>query len=146
MNLKLSKEEIVLQEVIVESNLDGFTSMKQTSRQIGNLIFKDEEKFKEYLLCIDEVFYNCIAHAYEGEYGNIDIKYYLNEEYLKVSIKDSGVGIPTKYTEETPKLSDDLLAESGRGLFIVNNMCDKLIIKSNENDGTEVIIYFKKGW
>lgn len=145
MKLKLSKGEVILKELTIESNLEGFVELKEISKEIGRSIFRDEDKCNEYLLCIDEVFYNCINHAYKGRYGSINTKFYLGQEYLWVSIKDFGVGIPMKYTQEVPRLSDDLLAESGRGLVIVKSMCDKLIIKRNENSGTEVIIYFKKG-
>ncbi|WP_432666633.1 ATP-binding protein [Wukongibacter baidiensis] len=146
MNLQLSNRETLLKELTVESNLEGFMSIKEISKETCGSILKDEYKFKEYLLCIDEIFCNCIAHAYEGKCGEISVRFYLNDEYLKVSIKDFGIGIPVKYTKEIPGLSNDLLAESGRGLVIVNSMCDKLIIKRNEDSGTEVIIYFKKGW
>ncbi|WP_432403410.1 ATP-binding protein [Wukongibacter sp. M2B1] len=146
MNLKLSKGEVLLKELKIGSSLEGFMRIKETGKDIGNSIFRDKDKLKEYLLCIDEVLCNCIYHAYKGELGNINVKFYDDEDYLRVSVRDYGSGIPIKYTKEIPGLSDNLLSESGRGLVIVNSMCDKLLIKRNENSGTEVIIYFKKGW
>lgn len=139
------KEEIIIKEFDLESDLDGLKRIKGASREISNLIFENTNKEKEFLLCIDEIFSNCIIHAYKKEPGKVNVKFYVSDEYLKINIKDYGIGIPIKYTREIPKLSENLLSESGKGLVIVNNICDDLIIKHNENSGTEVIVRFKKG-
>ncbi|SHK04321.1 ATP-binding protein [Paramaledivibacter caminithermalis] len=138
------EKERILKRLVLKSDLDSLKRIKKESISISNKIFIDEEKKKDFILCIDEIFSNCILHAYKEEIGRVDVKFSIDKKYLKVNIKDYGIGIPIRYTRERPKLCNDVLCESGKGLFIVNNICDKLDIKHNEVSGTEVVIYFKK--
>lgn len=88
------------------------------------------------------------AVKYTPAYGHIDVQVIPLKRYLKISIKDNGVGIPrnqqdklfTKFfrADNARRLQAD---GSGLGLFIVKNIVDKhggeIDFKSKEGVGTE---------
>ncbi|RKD22192.1 Anti-sigma regulatory factor (Ser/Thr protein kinase) [Caminicella sporogenes DSM 14501] len=136
--------EIMIKELRFKADIENYTKVRNYCREVGKLILKDNNRVFEYLLCIDEIFINSIIHAYRKNNGNIDVKFILNEKYLITKIRDYGVGIPKTYTKKIIFTDDDILSESGRGLYIVNSLADKLEIKNCEDIGTEVSIYFER--
>jgi len=67
---------------------------------------------------------------------------------LKVNIKDHGIGIPTNELSKIPQAfyrASNATATSGTGIGLkvvsdaIDNMSGQLLIKSEENQGTEVI-------
>jgi PAS domain S-box-containing protein len=90
------------------------------------------------------------AIKYTPEYGKILLKVELGEKFIKVRVKDNGVGIPKK---DQPKLfSKFFRAEnvirmqtegSGLGLFMVRNIIKRhggeITFESKEGQGTEFV-------
>lgn len=121
-----------------------------------NLIFEKPERKTQIKGDAEKlylVFQNIIENAvnYTLKRGNIKIFFASDENYAKVTVKDDGVGIPKN---QLNKLFNKFIRGSnvvrlqtegsGLGLFIAKNIVEAhkgaVEIKSEENEGTEVII------
>jgi len=104
---------------------------------------------------IMEIWINLLNNAvkYTNEKGRIDVKVNEENEFVKVEIKDNGIGIPKNkqdrifekfYQAEKSHSSDG----SGLGLAIVKRIIDltggNIKIESEEGKGTTFVVYIKK--
>lgn len=100
---------------------------------------------------LKQVFINIIINACEasGENGELLIKTYYKDGYVKALFKDNGKGIKEEVLE---KIFDPYFTtkQNGTGLGLaiskkfIGSMDGTIEIKSKEGSGTEVIITFKK--
>jgi Anti-sigma regulatory factor (Ser/Thr protein kinase) len=60
----------------------------------------------------------------------IHLKYFYNGKSVKFEIKDCGTGLENVIIDEEAQ-DENLLMESGRGLFIIRNLSDKIELKQN---------------
>jgi len=95
-----------------------------------------------------EILFNLISNAIENmERGTIKISAEVENSLLKISVEDTGKGIPK---ENIPYVIEPFFSTKneglGLGLFIVSNLVEsyggKLEIESVEKKGTKVKIYF----
>lgn len=139
---QLRKAIIMLEEKINEKN------MKVTLDSEEIIITEDSD-------LIMEVWINLLSNAikYSNENGNIEIKLTDEKEFIKVQIKDDGIGIPKdkqerifeKFFQVEKSHSYD---GSGLGLAIVKRIIDltegKIELESEEGVGTSFFVYLKK--
>ncbi len=105
---------------------------------------------------LDETFYNIIENAIKYNVENGDVLVTLRDtgNKIKVSIKDSGIGIPPDSINRVferfyrvDKSHSSATKGSGLGLSIVKHAVNlhngKIKIKSEEMKGTEIIVTFK---
>lgn len=137
-----TKDFTVIKEFKTCANGKCLKDIKKFSHQFISEYTCDEGKIFEFLICVDELFCNSIIHGYEGLDGKVKIKFLKNQNYLAVNIEDFGKGMPKPYKRKTIKNSE--LGDSGRGLLIVNNIADKVTIKSSDNKGTNITIFFER--
>lgn len=134
----LKKMQIISEEA-------GFSKLREEAFKVASKYLKDEKRVFDYLLCTEEIFSNSYLHGYDMEKGVVYVSVYMDGKYLVTEMKDEGKGIEEKYVHEVPELeAESLLAESGRGLFIVENLADKLQIRKNNKKGTIVTFYFER--
>jgi serine/threonine-protein kinase RsbW len=60
----------------------------------------------------------------------IYLKYFYNGTNVKFEIKDCGTGLENVIIDEQAE-DEDLLSDSGRGLFLIRNLSDKIELKQN---------------
>ena len=88
--------------------------------------------------------------------GEIYVNVIENENDIKISIKDNGVGMDENFINKifvkyTMGKNNESIKEkgSGIGLFVVKNLVElqkgEIKINSKEGEGTEFVILFKKG-
>jgi signal transduction histidine kinase len=97
--------------------------------------------------------YNLLENAVKYSQGNtVDIHIYKEEEYLRLSIIDKGIGIPSEqlvYISKPFYRADNTnkVQGSGIGLSIALRILEKnnieYQIESEEGEGTRVILFFK---
>lgn len=133
---------IMLEEKINEKNI----KIELDSEEI--IITEDAD-------LIMEVWINLLSNAikYSKPNGNININIVDENEFLKVQIKDDGIGIPKdkqerifeKFFQVEKSHSYD---GSGLGLAIVKRIIDltkgKIEVESEENKGTSFFVYLRK--
>jgi len=124
------------------------------SRHIKYILNKPEKLPKIYFdkSKMNLVLQNLLENAvkYTPEFGKIEVSLELGDEFLKVKIKDNGVGIPEKDQEKLFSKffrADNVMRMqtegSGLGLFIVKNVIRKhggeITFDSKEGMGTEFV-------
>ena len=104
----------------------------------------------QYNVCLDEIMdvktalseavTNCIEHAYENS-GKIYIEVNIDEDKIRISVQDFGRGIEDISMALTPTYTSKPDTEhAGVGLNIMESMVDELVIDSNVNIGTTIIM------
>lgn len=100
------------------------------------------EQILDIKTVVSEIVTNCVIHAYSDvETPDSIVKIFsgLKDDYIEITIKDTGVGIENvELAKET--LFTTKKGRSGMGFTIVDEFCDFLDIKSKLKDGTEVTI------
>lgn len=93
-------------------------------------IFKEfnltQKYFNKIYLCVSEAVVNSIKHGNRNEKNKtvlIEVK--CKDSELKVRIEDEGEGFDVDKIEDPTSLAN-LKNESGRGIFIIRNMSNKL--------------------
>lgn len=121
-----------------------------------NLIFDTEEEEK-VIACdpdkIERIMLNLLSNAvkFTNEGGNIYVNIYNPEGWVRISVKDSGIGIPEEKLDiifERFRQVDKSMARgqegSGIGLSLVKSLVEmhggKISVKSDYGKGTEFII------
>ena len=104
---ELIKVEIFLLEILKEFNVS-------------------EKYFNKIYLCISEAVLNSIKHG-NKEDRNKDVIICLdcNDNTVNVIIEDEGEGFDLSEIED-PTMIPNIKKESGRGIFIIKNLCNNL--------------------
>ncbi len=91
-------------------------------------------------IAVTELFNNAVHH---GNKNNISKKvvltYRLDEKGLTVSIKDEGKGFEPEELRD-PLAPENLLAESGRGIYLVKHLMDDVRFNITES-GSEITVF-----
>ncbi len=146
-----SFEKFDFQEIMnnVVANLEGVIARKHLKVTLDKkvklpIISLDKNKIE---LALQNIVDNAVK--YTPDFGEINIGFELNKEFLKVKVKDSGVGIPKVDQERlfskffrSSNVVKMQTEGSGLGLYIVRNIIEKhggkIGIISEEGEGTEV--------
>lgn len=157
---KLEKQEIVTNKT--EYRLDNqirkaiiMLDEKINSKKIKISLDSSEVSIYEDEDLIMEIWINLINNAikYSNEKGEIKIKVIEEENDVKVSIKDEGIGIPKdkqeRIFEKFYQVENSRAGEgSGLGLAIVKRIVDlikgKIEVESKEKQGTKIIVSIPK--
>ncbi len=107
-----------------------------------------KEKIKDYLpaekldaviLAVSEAVSNSIKHGNKSDAGKkVEIKIRLSDEKITISVLDEGKGFDLSKIPD-PTNPENLLKESGRGIFIIKNVIDNLEYKFTEK-GTLTVL------
>jgi serine/threonine-protein kinase RsbW len=99
----------------------------------------DESSTDDLSIAITELFNNAIHHGNRGnDEKTVTLSYNLHPKYLSISVIDQGKGfVPDEI--RNPLDPENLLAESGRGIYLVKMLMDGIDFNITEN-GSEIII------
>ena len=142
VNLKKLIKNIVYNNEI--RSLEKNISIKLDIEDINTYLDKDK---------ISQVITNLLSNAirYTNNNGNIQIRAYKENEYIKMIFKDNGIGIPNDSLEHiferfyrVDKSRSKSTGGIGVGLTIVKSIIDShngtIEVKSKENEGSEFIV------
>lgn len=110
-------------------------TVRMQAEAIARRVLFSEEDIYDIITAVGEVCDNAIEHG-RSERG-VDVEYAMTSHEFTVEVQDYGSGFdPTGRGEEVP----DLLAESGRGIFLMKNLMDSLEISSAPGRGTRIVM------
>jgi serine/threonine-protein kinase RsbW len=135
---------------------EGFTIIEQVKLpsdfaslvEVENLIDKvcadlgvQEDAYGNVLIAVTEAVNNAIQHGNE-ENSNlfVDVAVGDKETEFCFRIKDEGIGFNFNSLPD-PTAPENLLKESGRGIFLMRNLADEVEF---DGEGNSVNIYFSK--
>lgn len=105
----------------------GIENINQKLDSIINALDLQKYIF-EVKLIISEAVMNAYIHGNGGDDSKpIHVEWNIKDDILCVQVKDSGIGKKQKII----KNHEDLLSESGRGLFIISAYTDEFYFKEN---------------
>lgn len=100
-------------------------------------IFKRNNLSKKYFnrlyLCVSEAIINAIKHGNRNDLNkNVIIKISCLTHEMEVLIEDEGEGF-NRSTLQNPTTTENIRKESGRGIFIIENLTDKIEFNEKGN-------------
>lgn len=107
----------------------------------------DNYKRYEIVASVNEAVLNAVSFAYrKDEKGGVFLKLAVLGDEVIVEVSDHGCGFDMQtYTEPDITLYRDLTRKSGRGIFIMKQLMDRVIIQSSGEMGTTVYMAKRVG-
>ncbi len=97
------------------------------------------EELTDIKTAVSEAVTNCIVHAYANSCGKIYITgQMLEDNFVKIIIKDKGVGIENVSKAMTPLYTTGSSDRSGLGFTVMQSFCDRVNVTSSLGSGTTV--------
>ncbi len=126
-------------ELVIPSSLEQIEAVEKLAEKAAdNMKFTEDEK-DSLAIAVTEAVNNAILHGNKQDQSKtVTIRFIFEGARLQVRIKDQGKGFnPEKVSD--PLAPENLLKESGRGIFILSSLMDEVKYEFYE-DGTEIIL------
>ena len=125
--------------MILKSNRNEIRRFEVLLEQANQKFNLAAEKFINLQIACSEALINAIVHGNEeDESKSVFTNIEMNELKMCVRIKDEGKGFKIEQLPD-PTLNENILKESGRGIYIIRSLVDEFECKSSEK-GTEFIL------
>jgi serine/threonine-protein kinase RsbW len=107
------------------SNVDHLEEVESITSKIAAEAGFDESSSDDLSIVITELFNNAIHHGNKDDLNkDVKIEYTLQTDHLEISVQDQGNGfLPDEI--KNPLDPENLLAESGRGIYLVKMLMDE---------------------
>ena len=135
------QEYNVIESLELSSNYKSIASVEKLIDKVCNTVGVNEESYGNVLIAVTEAVNNAIQHGNkENEDLQINVSVKDNPKSVCFSVKDEGLGFDFNNLPD-PTSPDNLLKESGRGIFLMQNLADKVEFIG---EGNEVSLFFSK--
>ena len=113
--------------------------LEQFERRLSPVVVNDYRR-REIVTSVNEAVLNAASFAYpENKKGEVFLKFSKLGDELIVEVSDRGCGFDVQnYIEPDVGLYRDLTKKSGRGIFIMRQLMDRVMIQSSKEMGTMV--------
>lgn len=154
-SVRPEKQPVDLMEMalVIQQSLQSVCDEKQVTMKI----YGDEVSIIGVPTMIEEVLYNLCENAikYNKEGGNVEVAVIDEPQYVKVMVKDTGIGIPTEHHDRiferfyrVEKSHSRKIGGTGLGLSIVKHALQyhnaEIELASKEGVGTTMMVSFPK--
>ena len=135
------QEYNVIESLELSSNYKSIASVEKLIDKVCTTVGVNEDSYGNVLIAVTEAVNNAIQHGNkENESLQISVSVKDNTKEVCFSVKDEGLGFDFNNLPD-PTAPDNLLKESGRGIFLMQNLADKVEFTG---DGNEVSLFFSK--
>lgn len=99
------------------------------------------EEISEIKTAVSEAVTNAIIHGYDNKLGDIVIECRIKGQVVEIIIEDFGCGIPNVEKAKEPLFtSKPELERSGMGFTVMESFMDELVVLSEKEIGTKIIL------
>jgi serine/threonine-protein kinase RsbW len=127
----------------LDSRVENVPLASSALRAVAGEVGFEQEECERLELCVVEALTNVIQHAYQGEAGHpVTLLVLVTEEELEMRVHDEGLPMPDGLLErpEPEEATEvDQLAESGRGLFLMRRIADRIDYRHGPEGNTLVL-------
>ena len=116
-------------EMICQSNQKEISHIEEFLRQISMQLHIDDGMMHRLLVSCTEAVNNAIVHGNKSDpYKKVIIRCVVKKKTLTICVKDEGNGFDPESLQD-PRDEKNLLKESGRGVFLMRSLMDKVVFK-----------------
>ena len=113
-------------QMVIESDLSNVQKVEKIAEKIAKYMKFSEEEQDSLAISVTEIVGNAIVHGNKKDKNKkVTVNFDYKDETITVSIQDEGDGFNEK-TIANPLEPENLLKESGRGIFIVRALMDEV--------------------
>ena len=118
-------------KLVIKSDLNELQRVERFTEKLANKInFSDDEK-DSLAISITEIVSNAISHGNKLDKNKkVTITYYLSPQKITITVQDEGKGFNVDKVAN-PLAPENLLKESGRGIYIVRALLDEVEFETN---------------
>jgi len=129
--------------LILKSNRNEIRKFEELLEQANRNFNLALERFINLQIACSEALINAIVHGNkEDDNKKVYIEIEYDESVMSVRIKDEGGGFNIHKLPDCTS-NENILKESGRGVYIIKSLVDEFICNSSDK-GTEFILAVKK--
>ncbi|MFH1700426.1 MAG: ATP-binding protein [Candidatus Zixiibacteriota bacterium] len=139
----MSKTEILPDGIIIPSSTDYLAEVDRHLEEKFLQAGIDPSIVTDIAISVSELVNNAILHGNGSDISKmVEVRFSITPNELRVVITDQGEGFNVDRVEN-PVDDVNLLKEVGRGIYIVKNFVDDLIVSRGSSGGTRVEIVKK---
>ncbi len=126
-------------ELVIPSSTDYLEKVERFSVDVAKKAKLPESESDDMAIVITELVNNAIHHGNKDDLSkNVVIRCSIDNGALTIYIRDEGQGFDPSQLKD-PLAPENLMSESGRGIFLIRNLMDGLDFNFTDS-GTEVIV------
>jgi serine/threonine-protein kinase RsbW len=126
-------------QILVPSKIENLRKVEKFVDEISSECKLNSELYGNILIATLEASNNAIVHGNKlNENADVKISASFKDNVLFISIEDKGKGFDYKHIPD-PTAPENIENVSGRGVFLMEKLSDKIIFKNN---GSIVELYF----
>lgn len=131
----------IIEQIKLPSDFNSLVDVENLVDRVCNDLGVHEEAYGNVLVAVTEAVNNAIQHGNElNKELFVDVAVGDKSEEFCFNIKDEGDGFNFSVLPD-PTAPENLLKESGRGIFLMKNLADDVVY---DGVGNSVSIYFVK--
>lgn len=131
-------------KLTISSRLDELKKVEHLSEKIAKKIALAEDEQNNLSIAVTEAVGNAIVHGNKKDpQKKVYIVFRIQKNQVNVSVKDEGKGFDLDQLSD-PLDPQNLMKESGRGIFILKSLMDDVDF-SFSTEGTTIRFTLKKG-
>jgi serine/threonine-protein kinase RsbW len=121
------------------SDVEYLEKIERMSSEIASNAGFDESTVDDLSIALTELVNNAIHHGNKNDANkNVTVTFIVEKSKIIISVADEGGGFSPNNLSD-PLHPDNIMADSGRGIYLVKALMDDVDYKISES-GTEVII------
>lgn len=131
----------IIEQVKLPSDFASLVEVENLIDKVCSNLGVQEDAYGNVLIAVTEAVNNAIQHGNEENASlYVDVAVGDKESEFCFRIKDEGIGFDFNSLPD-PTAPENLLKESGRGIFLMRNLADEVEF---DGQGNSVNIYFSK--
>lgn len=120
-------------QIVIQSDITNIKKVEQLTEKIAEYMNFSEDDKDSLAIAVTEIVGNAINHGNKKEINRkVTVDFEYKNETITVTITDEGKGFDV-HKIENPLEPKNLLKESGRGIFIVRALMDKVEFMRTKN-------------
>jgi anti-sigma regulatory factor (Ser/Thr protein kinase) len=116
----------------LESKPQTLTVVRGMLGGVAEPLALDAELLDDLKTAVSEACNNVVLHAYAGEPGPMDVRLFVDERRIRVTVSDRGVGLPPSAADRT----------EGIGLSVIRALTEEMTLSPGPGGGTVVQMDF----
>lgn len=130
-------------KMVIASDLRNVRKVEKVAEQIAKSLRFSAEELDSLAIAVTEIVGNAIVHGNKQDrHKKVTIEFEYHDDEIVITVQDEGEGFDEQQIAN-PLEPENLLKESGRGIFIVRALMDQVDFFS-DSKGTRVRIVKKK--